>query len=137
MIKKKWKTIKYNGKKTNYKISNHGEIISTNYGNTKKQKKLKLSFDKNGYLVVRLHFEGKSKKFRVHRLVAETFIPIPKKYKHEGLTKDMLQINHIDGIHDNNIVTNLEWCTASENIAHAELNGLRKHRKGARHTMAK
>ena len=51
----------------------------------------------------------------VHRLVAMAFIPNPK-----GLP----QVNHKDGNKANNVVSNLEWASGSENVIHAHLNGL-------------
>lgn len=52
----------------------------------------------------------------VHRLVAETFIPNPKK---------LPQVNHLDGNTLNNHVSNLEWCDAYDNLMHAIRTGLR------------
>lgn len=62
-----------------------------------------------GYPAVTL-FKGEGPKMiKVHRLVAEAFIPNPCNYD---------QINHIDGDKTNNHVANLEWCTSSHNNYH-------------------
>lgn len=91
-----------------YLISPSGEILSTLNNN-----KLNPILQNNGYLTV-----GLDKKIHlVHRLVAKHFIPNP--YDHP-------QVNHKDGNKLNNIVSNLEWVTAKENINHAFETGLRK-----------
>ena len=69
----------------------------------------------SGYLQVGLSCNNKVKKCRVHRLVAQAFIP-------NSLNKP--QINHIDGSKANNNVSNLEWATRSENQLHAYATGL-------------
>lgn len=68
------------------------------------------------YYSVSLHIgNGKMKNKKVHRMVAEAFIP-----RVQG--KDF--INHKDGNKLNNFVSNLEWCTPKENSDHAWENGL-------------
>lgn len=72
----------------------HGEII------------LSPSKDKDGYLLVYLYSNRRKFACKVHRLVAKHFIPN---------IYNLPQVNHIDENKQNNIVTNLEWCTSSYN----------------------
>ena|ERR1700722_16286860 len=73
---------------------------------------------KHGYCHIRIshgkHQSGKH--YLVHMLVMRTFV---------GPKPEGLQINHIDGNKMNNCVSNLEYVTARENIAHAIRTGLR------------
>ena len=66
-------------------------------------------------LFVTLSKNGKYKPTKVHKLVAAAFI---------GPRPEGLDINHIDGDHQNNAVSNLEYCTRSENMKHAVRLGL-------------
>ena len=106
-MKEVWKDIKdYEGL---YQVSNLGRIKSLsrfhytgwgkNKGYIKKEKILKPRYDKKGYQMVVLYKNGIGKNFKVHRLVAEAFIPNPN---------NLPQINHKDEIKRNNIFTNLE-----------------------------
>jgi hypothetical protein len=63
-----------------------------------------------GYHQVTLCFNGFIKRFKVHRLVAEYFIPN---------SYELPQVNHKNGRKQQNTVDNLEWCTPSENIIHS------------------
>ena len=103
-MKEIWKDIK--GYEGLYQVSNLGQIKSLNYLRTKKQKILKLHSDKDGYLILGLRKEGKTKCVKVHRLVCETFISNPKKYGY---------VNHKDENKQNNNVKNLEWCSMRYN----------------------
>ncbi len=73
-----------------------------------------------GYYVVR---DGNGVTRRIHRMVAGTFL--------RNDNPDILtDVNHIDGDKSNNRLSNLEWCTRSENIQHAYDTGLREQPKG-------
>jgi hypothetical protein len=72
-----------------------------------KPRKLKPRKDRDGYLQVNLSKNGILTTKKVHRLVAEAFIPNAKK-------RDT--VNHIDGNKKNNRVDNLEWLTRRQNI---------------------
>ena len=98
-----WKPIKdYEGL---YEVSNLGRVKSLNYRKTGKEKILK-NIECRGYLAVCLTKNGKQKLFKVHRLVAETFIPNPE-------SKPC--IDHINTIKNDNRVKNLRWVTHKEN----------------------
>lgn len=102
-----YKIIIINNVKTNYSINEQGEIINNI---SKKILKQRLQ---QGYKHVGLHINKESKSFRVHRLVAQTFIPNPNNYPY---------VNHIDGNRQNNNISNLEWCTPSQNSLHSAKN---------------
>ena len=84
----------------NYYISNLGNVKNI------KGKLLCLWKDNVGYLQVVLRKNKKKKHLRVHRLVAEAFIPNPD---------NLLQVNHKDSNKINNNVLNLEWITNQDN----------------------
>src|SRR5690242_19034225 len=86
-----------------YEASNLGRIRS--WRNGRKGNVLK-PYMGHEYRAVKLRNNGRNIAFRVHQLVATTFMPNPE---------NKPQVNHIDGDKLNNHVTNLEWCTLSEN----------------------
>ena len=105
-----------------YQVSNLGNIKSLRFGchNSKRGKSTKLlkaTKTNVGYYKVQLYNNGYSKIMYVHRLVAEAFVPN---------TYNKPQVNHIDGNKSNNIFTNLEWVSPSENQLHAIKANLRK-----------
>lgn len=96
-----------------YQVSNTGEVISLNYNNNGKEKKLRKGINENGYEHVRLYKNGKGKTYRVNRLVAMGFIPNPNNYP---------EVNHIDENKVNNSINNLEWCTRKYNANYGTRN---------------
>lgn len=107
-----------------YKITNYGTVWS--YAQSGKLIKPYLSDNK--YHRVTLSKDNKPKIFFVHRLVAYTYMIKP-----EGKT----EINHIDGNKLNNHISNLEWCTSSENQKHAFRIGLQVRKLGSDNPSAK
>tara|TARA_R100000951_G_scaffold26099_1_gene22147 strand:- start:112 stop:576 length:465 start_codon:yes stop_codon:yes gene_type:complete len=85
----------------NYLIYNDGRVY-----NKKHNKFLKQATDNCGYKHLTLCKEGKGKTHRVHRLVAEHYIPNPQNKK---------CVDHINRIKTDNILENLRWATHSEN----------------------
>lgn len=105
----------------NYEISNFGRVKRTPSYFRSLSGILIPQLSNNGRFRVPLCKNGKYKKFLIHRLVAIAFIPNINK---------LPEVNHIDGNPKNNIVSNLEWCTRSENMLHAFSTGLHHMTKG-------
>lgn len=97
-----WKKI--NCEFNNYEISNYCEVRNIITG-----KILKSYIDKYGYVYHGLSGGGITKKFKLHRLMALTFIFNPQNKK---------EVNHIDGNPKNNLLYNLEWVSHFENQSH-------------------
>lgn len=107
-----WKSIK--GYEGFYQVSNKGRIKSlkrkTIDGRSLKEIIRKLGLGFTGYYHIDLWKDNCAKTIKVHRLVAQAFIPNPD---------NKPQINHVNGIKSYNEVDNLEWCTARENVQHS------------------
>ncbi len=121
-----WKAVKdYEGF---YEVSDEGEVRSlsrvylklnrwgqlANY--TMKGRVLKHWKDAGGYTVIYLCNKSKEQRVAVniHRLVATAFIANPD---------NLSDVNHKDGVKNNNHVDNLEWMNRSDNNKHAVMNG--------------
>ena len=128
----KWVDIK--GYEGYYQISNMGRVKSlerfayfNHYISGERHKRLmKESIKKKvyckGYCAVSLCKNGVYKSMRVCRLVAMHFIPNPQ---------NKPEVNHKDGIKDNDCAENLEWVTKKENAQHALKTGLIVRKSGS------
>ena len=104
-----WKNI--TGYEGLYQVSNLGRVKSLRYN-----KILKPYVNERGYVYVLLvDRDGHNKNWRLHRLVAQTFLPNPD---------NLPQINHKDEDKSNNCADNLELCTAKHNANY----GIRGHK---------
>lgn len=110
----KWRDI--NGYEGLYQVSNLGrvrglprDVPHTTAGFTQHLRGgvMKGMDNGRGYLVVSLNRDGKRKNHYIHRLVASAFCENPEGKPH---------VNHLDHNRSNNAASNLEWCTAKENI---------------------
>ena len=99
------------GLKGLYLATNNGQIWST-----VRKRFLKPALDKDGYQKITPSIDGKKYYKRVHRLIAMTYIPNPDNKPF---------VNHLDEDKTNNSISNLEWCTQSENELHAWATGLK------------
>ena len=94
-----------------YQINEQGNVFSL-----KRKAYLKPHLS-SGYPTVDLWKNNKGTHSRIHRLLAILFLPNPENKPF---------INHKEGNKLNNSLSNLEWCTAKENINHALATGLMK-----------
>ena len=118
-----WKDIQ--GYEGLYQVSDQGKVkalertITNKRGLPQRYPEKLLRFDvsdmgNSKYYRVTLCKDHKTKRFLVHRLVAQAFIPNPH-------NKEF--VNHIDNNGEHNWSSNLEWCTHSENMIHAQAQG--------------
>jgi hypothetical protein len=118
-----WKDIE--GYKGYYQVSNLGKIkaiariVLNKHGQPQRypEKFLKYDISDMGcskYYRVTLSRDHEVERCLVHRLIAKAFIPNP-------FNKEF--INHIDNNGENNQISNLEWCTHSENMIHSQKQG--------------
>lgn len=98
-----WVDIK--GYEHKYQVSNMGRVRALDYRMTGLSKLINIR-DNNDYAEVALWKNSSRKLYRVHRLVAEAFIPNPN---------NLSQVNHKDENKKNNQVDNLEWCSQAYN----------------------
>lgn len=91
-------------------IEGYNNYYVTEYGDVWNGSKFICKWvDNVGYYQVCLFKEGKKNYVRVHRLVAQCYVK-----KEEGCKF----VNHKDGNKLNNHISNLEWCTNSQNTKH-------------------
>lgn len=121
-----WKpVVGYEGR---YSVSDTGRIYSHI-----SQRELTPSLGNNGYYGVEITDGEKGKRKSIHRLVAEAFIPNPNNFPF---------VNHKDEVKTNNLVENLEWCTAKYNQNYGtckerRYSSMRKYWKSEKHSSDK
>ena len=112
-----------NGYNNKYYITKEGKVYISNYRNTGVDKEMKPRII-SGYYALGLEIPKSNNKnrlqkiYKIHRLLAEYFIPNPD---------NKPCVNHKDGNKLNNSLSNLEWATISENTKHAYANKLERN----------
>lgn len=116
----KWVEVKHN---RNYLISKNGEVFSKHT-----EKEISHNLREDGYVTVNLWQNNEGKNHYLHRLLLEHF----------SSEEPQETVNHKDGNKSNNVLSNLEWMSYSENNAHAIKTGLNttKHKLNKKGSMA-
>lgn len=122
-----WKGVIYQGidYSNRIEVSNNGKLRNSI---TKYEYTLRIGKTGYYYVIVSLGSRKNRKAFKIHKAVAETFIPNVNNYP---------CINHKDGNKLNNRVDNLEWCTQKYNVLHAYRIGTHKAISGTNNKNAK
>ena len=125
-MKEEWKPI--NGFDGKYEVSNLGRVKRFDKILKNSVQKLIRHKGSTPYERYRVNLwkNNKYKTYKVHRLVAETFIPNPE---------NKPQVNHKDNNPLNNVISNLEWVTNKENIYYAMNQG--RMNRGSNNGMSK
>lgn len=108
-------------RQTEYFISENGDVF-------RNEKKLKPLPTNNGYLRVGIYENKICKRYLIHRLVAETYLPN---------SNNLLEVAHDNHIKTDNRVDNLKWSTHSNNIKENFISGNAKPAKGEKHYLSK
>lgn len=119
----RWETIK---DFPNYMISSESRVLNKN-----SLRMIAIIYNKRyKYRSVRLWSNGKTKLLSIYRVKAIAFIPNPENKR---------EVNHLDGNHTNEDLSNLQWTTPKENMKHSYVTGLAKgyYKKGLEHQLAK
>lgn len=121
-MQEEWKPV--NGYELSYEVSNYGRVrsldkkVNSRFGKRlKKGKLLKPTLSCGRYLTVGLSDKCKKKTHFIHQMVAKHFLTYEDHHQ---------CVNHKDGVKTNNHISNLEFCTFSENINHSLKMGLSK-----------
>lgn len=99
-----------------YAVSNNGQAKALQKrdgnGNIRKERMLILSTTKDGYKVMHFFVNGKAKHINFHRVVYEAFneTKIPKG----------MEVNHKNGIRDDNSPENLELLSHADNVKYSK-----------------
>jgi len=114
-----WKSIP--GYEGLYEISDCGEVMSLNYRKKNIRHPLSIFCNPKGYRMVNLAKEGKSKSYRINRLMAATFL---------GMDLDCdLTVDHKDEDKSNDVLTNLQILSRGDNMRKSSLGSKSKRAK--------